>query len=506
MISKLLKIYLKDRLIINATLSILQVVLTGLIYFILYSVLLKTLGTAKLGIWSLILSTTSIANLAYLGLASSLVKFIAMCSPKTDLIKINLLIGTGFFSISIFIAILCLLMYVVGYFLLPTVLINDELSEGMAILPWSLLSLWITGLAGVFLSALDGLHWSSMRSLVYIISSIFFLILGCLFVQLWGLKGMAYAQIMQAISTFCLAVFFVKKILKKFSFFLMRWDKIIFKQIFKYSAELHVIGVFQLLYDPISKFLLSKYGGLDFVGFYELAYRLVMQIRSLIVSANQVIVPMVSHLTKGEGEKQDTSYLKVLNIVILFAFTIFTILIVLAPYISFYWIGHYEKIFLFSMLVLTIGYFFNTIATPAYFSNMGIGDLKGNLLSQIVIALINVLLGVLLGYSLGGWGVILAWGISLVVGAFITGIYYHTKYNVVLDFKTKRNLYLSFFYSVITCFMGITVFVFGKEKVGVFSLMGITTVLLIIYIFYIFKNNSISKEIVGKKTWANLWK
>jgi hypothetical protein len=50
---------------------------TAILYFLLYKYLLDKLGIKLLGVWSLILSFSSIANLANIGITSGLVKFVA---------------------------------------------------------------------------------------------------------------------------------------------------------------------------------------------------------------------------------------------------------------------------------------------------------------------------------------------------------------------------------------------------------------------------------------------
>ena len=54
----------KKRISINVIFSILQVIIVGLIYLIIYKLLLSKLGVERLGVWSLILATTSVANIA----------------------------------------------------------------------------------------------------------------------------------------------------------------------------------------------------------------------------------------------------------------------------------------------------------------------------------------------------------------------------------------------------------------------------------------------------------
>ena len=440
MLSKILPLYYRKRLLFNAILSVAQVIVLGGTYFIIYTILLKNLGSQKLGTWSIVLSTSSIANIANIGLSSSLVKYIASYSNdlETNTYKINNLIKTSVLSIGAFVGIVCICLYFLGYYFLKSALPLTELEEAIILLPFSLASLWISSLGGVFLSTLDGFHSSSLRSLIYMISALIFVFLGWQLLPFYGLLGIAIAQITQSLTIVFLSIVGIKLVFKNLVILPLRWDKQTFNHIFKFSMNFQIIGLTQLLYDPITKFFLAKYGGLSFVGYYEMASRLIVQVRTLIVSANQVVVPSIA---TNSTNNIDESYPKILNLVILFTFPVIVGVIIFTPFISYYWIGHYEFYFITSLLILTISWFFNIISTPSYFSSIGLGSLQGILFSHIFIAIANISLGWLLGFSFGGIGVIVAWGVSLVSGSLITVIYYNRKFRANLKNINQKQFY-----------------------------------------------------------------
>src|ERR1700753_929187 len=99
------------RILFNAVSAAVQVVVVGAVYFFLYKYLLQVLGPAQLGVWALVISTSSIANLANFGITSGLVKFVADYKEIGDNEKMNKLIFTAFLSIIFFFAILIVLGY-----------------------------------------------------------------------------------------------------------------------------------------------------------------------------------------------------------------------------------------------------------------------------------------------------------------------------------------------------------------------------------------------------------
>jgi O-antigen/teichoic acid export membrane protein len=99
------------RISINIVSSVLQVLLVGVVYLFLYKFLLKSLGVEQLGVWSIILATTSIANLANFGITSGLVKFIADYNARGQQGNIPKLIFTSFVSIVVFFAFIIFIIF-----------------------------------------------------------------------------------------------------------------------------------------------------------------------------------------------------------------------------------------------------------------------------------------------------------------------------------------------------------------------------------------------------------
>ncbi|TAF46602.1 MAG: hypothetical protein EAZ51_01295 [Sphingobacteriales bacterium] len=430
MLQKINAYYKNHRLVCNALFSVAQIVFVGLTYFIIYTLLLHKLGSEKLGIWSLILSTTSVANVATTGLALSLVKYIAMYNADIDHIKINKYIKTGLFIISLLTGVIIIIVYILGKFFLPKVMPLNNVQEAISLLPLSLMSLFLNAIGGVFLSTLEGLHHSAFRSISYIVSSILFTIVAFLLIDQYGLMGIAIAQVIQAIMLILLGVFFLKLLFRKVSLFPIVFDKIIFKEIFGYSASFQFIGVCTILIEPVVKFMISRFGGLSFVGFYEMGSRLVSQIRALIISANQVMVPYISKISASQNSKNDFTYPIILKLVYYLTVCLMVFIILLSPVISVLWIGTYNEVFVKTLIILSAATTINLISTPAYFSSMGLGKLNGILYSHAIFLVLNIILGYFLGINFGGWGVIVSYSLSYLVCSFVTIFYYHKIYNI----------------------------------------------------------------------------
>jgi len=83
-------------------------------------------------------------------------------------------------------------------------------------------------------------------------------------------------------------------------------------------------------------------------------------------------------------------------------------------------------------ILLAIGWFLNTLSAPAYYANLGIGELRWNVVGFIVILLLNGILGFLLGVFYDGIGVVIAFVVSLAFGGSIIYFAYHIRHKIPL--------------------------------------------------------------------------
>jgi O-antigen/teichoic acid export membrane protein len=410
---------------INAIMSLVQVVLVSGILFFLYRFILNTIGVEKFGIWSLVLATTSLIQVANLGLSGSVVKFVAKYIARKEDKNVSEVIQTATVSLGVIIGFVLLAGYPLIKWVLALVLSAGSISLALKILPYSLFSLWLTAITSVFQSGLDGFQRIYMRNLLTIVGSIFYALLCFIFAPKYGLIGLAYAQIINNTAILIVSWILIKRVLPVLPLFPYQWNKDIFKEIINYGVNFQIISVTTKFYDPTTKALLSKFGGLSMVGYYEMANRMVQQFRALIVSANQVLVPAIADLQEKSPERIRSVYLTNYNLLFYLALPLYTLIIISTPLISEIWIGHYERIFIIFGILLAIGNFLNTLAGPSYFANLGTGTLRWNVIGHITIGILNAGLGIILGLLFNGFGVVTAWVIALSLGSAVIYVAYH---------------------------------------------------------------------------------
>lgn len=487
------------KLTINAISAVIQVVFTALLYFFLYKYLLATIGIEQLGVWSLILSFSSIANLANLGMTSGLVKFVAEYLLEDDKSKLGKLIFTSILSMSVLFLVLSLIILAGAQFFLGYIIDEKFLSVALEILPYSLASLCVNAIGGVFTSVLEGHQKNYIRNFIYIISGAVMFGGTLLLTPRYNLKGVAISQLLQSVFIFVTAWAFIIKINPDNRLIYWRWSSKSFKELFNYGYKFQLVSISQLLYEPATKLLLSKYGGLALLGHYEMATKAVNQFRALLTNANQVVVPVVAEKAKIGGESfLKNFYIKMNRILLLFNLPLSTILIITTPFISILWLGNLNDNFMFSMLVLSIATFINIMCGPAYFSSMGEGKLNILVIVHIGMAVLNILLGVLLGSFGGGYGTIIAWAIALSLGSLVVTFNYNKTIGLnLLEVFQKQELKL-FIVSIIIIFTNFLVYQIKNNENQLMAII-VCVISLFLYLPIVFKNENIRQIISSIK-------
>lgn len=414
----------------NAFVSVLQVGVSGVTLFILYRYLLLHLGVEKFGVWSVVLATASVSRLSEMGLSGSVVKFIAKYISLNNPQKVDSVIQTAVLSLSCFLGFVFLILYYPLTLVLSHVIPEEFLQIATQLLPLALLVLWIMSVAGVYQSGLEGHQRNDLRGIAIMIASIIYLILAILLTKPYGLLGLAYAQVAQALVVIILSVFFLKKEMEHLTLIPREWNKETFQELFRYGIAFQAGAVFLMLFEPATKILLSNYGGVSMVGYFEMANRMVQQFRFILISANQVLVPVFAGIFEKSIQDVYNVYKKSFSVISYLSLPFFGILSIAVPFISKVWVGTYEPFFVLLSYLMIASWYINTLVTPAYFANMGIGTIKWNTLTHVAMGTSNIILGLLLGSLLGGMGVIIAYLISL-IGASLLLVYKFHQINAI---------------------------------------------------------------------------
>ncbi len=418
------------RLLINAGMSVVQILAMSVLLWFLYRFLLRSIGVEMLGVWSLTLAAAVAARAGDLGFSASVVKYVASHLARSDETRAAQVVETAALSAGALTGLISLAAFPLLRWGLAHLLKNESLQAAENLLPYALGYLCLSSVAGVFQSAFDGCQRMAARSLLVIAGEAVHLALCYWLVPRHGLLGLAYARLTQTAVFLVINWLALKRFLPKLSWLPIRWRLEAFREMMVYGLNAQVVWLVSLLHDPLTKSLLVTFGGTALVGYYEMASRLVSQLRTAIIAANQSLVPVIAGLHEEQPDATNRLYRESYRLLFFFGVPLFALLGAALPVISELWIGHYEKRFVLCAALLVAGWLGNLLSAPAYFVNLGIGELRWNTISHLVLGVLNLILGWTLGKAFGGYGVAAASALALIASGATLIAAYHRKWNV----------------------------------------------------------------------------
>lgn len=422
----------KRSLVTNATSSVVQIIVSGVTLVILYRYLLEMIGVAQLGVWSLVLATSSMIQVGNFGLTGIVVKHIAEYDAKGDKKSLAVAVETAVITVTCLSLILIVCAYPASKYYLAFAIGDRLYQDAIEILPLALVAFLVQMITSIYQSGLYGCQLIVQRNGLLIAESISHLTLCMLLAPRYGLLGLAYARVAQNLMTLTASVAFLKSNVSPLSLIPYRWDLNQIKQMLGYATNFQLISFLAMLSDPITKALLGRLGTVSMVGYYEMANKLVQLFRSVIVNANQVLVPAFANLKQVQPQKVSDLYLKSTRLVTYLALPGFGLLGICAPLVSELWVGHYEPVLVWSIILLSTGWLVNTLAVPAYFVCLGTGEMRINVTSHVAMTLLNVLLALFFCRLVGGLGVVAGWSIAVAIGGLLVNIPYCRRSSIDL--------------------------------------------------------------------------
>ncbi len=418
------------QIFVNAITTIAQVIVSAAALFLMYRFLVRSIGVEQLGVWSLVLATTSVVTLANQGFSTSIVKFVAQYCARGATHRATAVVETALLTLALLLTVICLALYPAARIVLKFVVPTPLLALAYAILPYALISLWLNVLGSVLLAALAGHELVSHRNYVVAAGSVLYLLLAIALVPRFGLLGMAYAQTAQTAACWLGAWLLLRRQLPRLPVIPRRWSRELFREMRGYGLQFQFITMAQAAREPVTKALLAKFGGLAFTGLYDMASRWVFTFRELIVQANLVLVPTVANLRERSPASIPAVYRDSYKVIFFLSVPTFAFLTAASPLVSRIWLGRYNPVFVAFVALLAAGWLCNTLSNPAYVVDLGTGALKWVTIGCAATSVFNPILGFALGRRFGGLAVVAASVVSLAAGYLAILVAYHLENRV----------------------------------------------------------------------------
>ena len=456
----------------NALANVLQMLVGAGLLFVLYRYINATLGIALFGVWSVVLATASASRLANMGVGAGMTRFVAKYQALEDGHTAASMVETSAVTLSVVLGVMLPILYFPLMLILGHVFSGQYLTEAQMLLPYALVSLWLGDVATVFDSGLEGLQRMDLRAGIVITGQLLRLILAIWLIPVYGLLGLAEAQIAQGAFQLLIGWIVLRQLLPQLGWLPLRWSRRAFRELIGYGANLQLATLFMLLMDPVTKAFMAKFGGAAAAGYFEMANQLVLKVRALIVTANQAIVPKVAALAETDPTRLVTLYRENMRALVFVTLPITALLVVWAGGFSWLLTGEYRPQLVHLIEVFAVAWGLNIFAGPAYFINMGTGHIRWNTYSHMLMGVLNVALCWLMGARFGVVGVAFAYAIALAVPSTLLAVVFAQKNKMSWTQQFERaDLWLLILSVIVGSFGQAILTKYGAEKTFVFYLV-----------------------------------
>ena len=442
------KIEIRRNLISNG----IYLIVNALSLFIVYKLIIDRLGKDALGIWSVLFSFLLVIINSGNAANADLTRKYLENSNKLD----SVFIGRKLVN-SIVVYIIYFIIYSAFIISLLAIFIPDFFKQQMGAIIIMLVGIFF-GLINYSLSAiLDATKLNYVKNRLSIISVLTFLIASIFLINKnLGILGISLAYFSQYLMLFGLLIFVIIKRFKPVIKY-KNISKSEVQNLLESGWKLQLVALITISFDPITKYFLLQNSTLGFIAKFEIANRLINQIRTLIITSNQTLIPNLIKLNNKNSKQNILERISLNNFKILSV--LFFCLALFIPLIQKFYFNTSDIQFSLICLIAMIGYGVNIMSGPYYFFFLANGLDTIPLTSHFVIGILNLIVPAFimltnnfwfLSYEAFGLAITSSWAFALIIGGFIIISGYFRSQKLVMA-KLNHN-YFRYFFIVLCSF------------------------------------------------------
>ncbi len=429
----------KKQIKFGALLQYLQMGLNIIITFVYTPIMLKYLGKAEHGIYSLSGSFISYLSLLTLGFSGAYLRFYSRYKANNDEVNIRKLNGLYLLSFSLMgiIALISGLLITTDNFMKVVFdegLTQSEFSLAKRLMIILILNMVISFPTSVFSSFITSQEKFVFQKIVNMVRTVLSPALNIPLLLL-GYRSFALVLVTFGLSLFtdALIIFFCFNKLHM-GFIFHGFEKGIFKEVFLFSLFIAINQIIDQINWSTDRMVIARFKGTEEVSIYSIG----AQINSLFISFSTAISSLfaptinriIANKENGYMDEVNRIFLKVGKIQFYIVFLIFTGFIFFGKFFILNWAGEgYENSYYIAIILM---------ASVSIFliQNLGIEIQRAfnkhqfRSIVYLISAIFNVVISIFLTQAFGGIGAAIGTFISLSVNLIIMNIFYEVKMGI----------------------------------------------------------------------------
>jgi O-antigen/teichoic acid export membrane protein len=393
----MIKRLFSSQLRINMASGVVVTVINAVAMMAAFPIYLHFLGYEKYGVWLVLGTVFSFAQLGNLGIGQAVMKLVAEEHGRGDIEGIQQYITTA-------LALLCLsgsLVLIVILVLKTQIIAAFRLSGDNAgtvswLLPYiACLSIYVF-IVQTLNAALSGLGRMDLANYIQALSRIVAVTVAAILLYTGrGIESLLIGNTLSYLFIHIVSIICICRIARVRFVRIKNLDAQRCKRILHFGGAVFGGSLISMLLSPFNKLMLSRYVGVSTIPVYEIAFRGSMQVRGLIEAGLKALMPEISRIsadmTKYAKDRISRIYRRSMKLIFSFGICMYGALIIFAPFLLKVWLGErFVETLPGTFRIMLLGTFLSLLGVPAYYTLMGVGRVRHNLLSQIVQSAANM--------------------------------------------------------------------------------------------------------------------
>jgi O-antigen/teichoic acid export membrane protein len=369
-----------------------------ILMLIAYPAYLKSLGYQLYGIWLLLNTITTFAQLGNLGIAQ------ALSRQGSEEVGANNVGAVASCITTALVAMMCIGLLIILFFslgcrnlLIVFRLHPSQITSVTPLLPWigvvsaCAMTAEVISATTCGLGRMDLYNYAQCATQGLAISiSIALLRLGL------GLKSLLIGNAVAAICLAALGLLITRHLAGNYLISLQSFSLKRLRALLSYRSGLASNSIFTLLFSPFNRLVIARYAGVGSVPLYDIAFSSSMRLRNIFESGQRALIPEIGRVA---GVHPSAAYARARKLgsrtIRAFAWVlpVYVIAFIFAAPALRLWLGaRYDPELAVATRIILVGTFFSLVGTPGFYILAALGRLRTLLVGNIIQSVSNIVL------------------------------------------------------------------------------------------------------------------
>ena len=384
-----------------------------------YRIVIAYHGQEQLGLWGLLTGIAAVSRVMDFS-GGTLPRFVSLASKDENPALVADFVDTTAIALFVFYGAIILVAWLPFRWMIQTTVESGYVDLGLTVMPYMLVSVLVTVISSSMASALDGLMRADLRAKVMIGGLLLQLLWNFILIPRYGIIGLAIAQLIQFVTLFWVCRLLLKARIPGLTWLPLRWSRTCFRQSLGYGLQMQAVSLSASFIEPAIRLFVNAFGGLSFVALYDIANKIIIQVRVLAASAISPTVPVFAAAETAALEDRVTIIAKANRLTIFLASVLIFGASAVAPFVGYFMLGHFEPLFVYLCAILITGQFLTIPTIVQYYHALAVAKMKWNIAGLGLTGALTFVLSFPMGYYLGGLGVTSAAVAAAVIGSYFS--------------------------------------------------------------------------------------